>query len=155
MGGIATLPGTLPGPLRSPANLKTRRSSGEITCYAGNNAKGVELNSDIGVEAQLAIQEWRDAQNRAEIDPDSDLTALMPAISRFVGWLCEPETVERRGLRVCALEECVRPDLNSGRSLGQTSAGTSKQNLSKLMTDCRSTFHLRPSAHQAAKGAKV
>jgi hypothetical protein len=104
-------------------------------------------------EENLSLQSWRDSQ--AEIDPDSDLTDLVPVLSRLIGWLCEPETVERRGLRVCALAECVRPDLNGGRSLGQLSAGTSKQNLSKLMTDFRATFHLRPSAHQVVKGVKV
>jgi len=107
--------------------------------------------SDIGVEAQLAMQEWRDLQNRPETDPDSDLTDLVPALSRLLGWLNEGDTCERKGMRFVAMLVCVRPDFIEARSLGQMSP-TSKQNLSKLVVDFRSTFGWRASAHQAAKG---
>src|ERR1700730_1643316 len=104
--------------------------------------------SDIGVEAQLALESWRDATNREEIDPDADLTNLIPALSRLLGWLGEGETCERRGMRVTVLLEVGRPDFNHGKSLGQMSP-TSKQNLSKLMTDFRLTFGWRQCAHPA------
>lgn len=109
------------------------------------------MQSRLTAEDQLALSEWRGAMHQAfDDDPDSDLTDLVPALSRLLGWLSEPETCERRGMRVTAMNECVRPDFNQGRSLGRMSK-TSKQNLSKLMTDFRKTFNLRESAHQAAK----
>lgn len=101
-------------------------------------------------ETQLSLLAWRDTTNREEFDSDADITSLIPAIARLIGWLCEPETCERRGMRVTALAEVVRPDFNGGKSLGRMSK-TSKQNLSKLMTDFRTTFNLRESAHQIAK----
>lgn len=112
------------------------------------------ISEIAGVEERLAMESWRDATNQAEIDPDSDLTALVPALSRLLGWLCEPETCERRGMRLTALVQVVRPDLNGGKSLGQISP-TSKQNISKLMVDFRATFCYRPSAHQVAKNGNV
>lgn len=103
-----------------------------------------------------SLASWQATQNQPEpeSDPDSDISALVPACARLLAWLTQPETCERRGMRVTAMAEVIRPDLNGGRSLGQMS-GTSKQNLSKLMTDFRSTFNIRPSAHQIAKGGKV
>jgi alkylhydroperoxidase family enzyme len=112
-----------------------------------------QMISDIGVEAQMAVEAWRDATNQTDIDPDSNLTDLVPVMGRLLGWLSEPETCERRGMRVTALLECVRPDLNGGRSLAQLSP-TSKQNLSKLCVNFRETFSLHRSAHQIAKVAK-
>ena len=108
------------------------------------------MHNQPSAEIQLSLLAWRDATNQAEFDPDANLADLVPVISRLIGWLCEAETCERRGLRVTALAEVIRPDFNGGKSLGRMSK-TSKQNLSKLMTDFRVTFNLRESAHQAAK----
>jgi hypothetical protein len=102
------------------------------------------------VQDRLAVQEFRDLQNQAEIDPDSDLTDLVPALSRLLGWLNEGERCEQKGMRVVAMLVCVRPDFIQEKSLGQMSP-TSKQNLSKLVVDFRSTFGWRASTHQAAK----
>jgi hypothetical protein len=114
------------------------------------------ISEIAGVEERLAMESWRDVQNRPEneSDPDSDLTDLVPVLSRLLGWLCEPETCERRGMRLTALVQVVRPDLNGGKSLGQLSP-TSKQNFSKLCVDFRETFGFRASAHQVAKNGKV
>jgi len=112
------------------------------------------ISEIAGVEERLAMEEWRDATNQAENDSDSDLSALVPALSRLIAWLCEPETCERRGMRITAMVEVVRPDLNGGKSLAQLSS-TSKQNLSKLCVDFRETFGWRPSAHQVAKNSKI
>jgi hypothetical protein len=112
--------------------------------------EGKVISEIVGVGDRQSMESWRDVQNRPESDPDSDLTDLVPALSRLLGWLCEPENCERRGMRVTALVQVVRPDLNGGRSLGQMSP-TSKQNISKLIVDFRATFCYRPSAHQVAK----
>jgi hypothetical protein len=99
-----------------------------------------------------SLADWEATQNRPEpeSDPDSNLTDLVPAISRLIAWLCEPETCERRGMRITAMVEVVRPDLNHGKSLAQLSP-TSKQNLSKLCVDFRQTFGWQPSSHQIAR----
>jgi hypothetical protein len=51
-----------------------------------------------GVEEKLALEAWRDVQNRPESDPDSDLTALVPPLARLLGWLAEGKSSEQRGM---------------------------------------------------------
>jgi hypothetical protein len=46
------------------------------------------------------MEHWRDLQDRPEFDSDSDLTALVPALARLLGWLAEGKTSEQRGMRV-------------------------------------------------------
>jgi hypothetical protein len=58
-----------------------------------------------------SVEAWREATNREEIDPDSDLTDLIPALSRLIGWLNEGKTCEQAGMRVKAFTFVVRPDL--------------------------------------------
>ena len=36
------------------------------------------ISEIAGVEDRLAMESWRDLQNRPETDPDSDLTDLIP-----------------------------------------------------------------------------
>ena len=103
-----------------------------------------------GVEAQLAVQSWKDAQNQEEIDPDSDITNLVPVLARVLGWLADAKTVERLGLRTAVLLNVVRPDLLPATSLAEMS-GTSRQNVSKLVVSFRATFGLRESINQIAK----
>jgi hypothetical protein len=103
--------------------------------------------SEIGAEAQLAVQAWRDQTKQAEIDPNSRLSDLAPALARLIGWLCEPETCERRGMRITAFAEVVRPDFNGEKSLAALSH-TSKRNLDKLITDFRQTFRTSDSGKE-------
>jgi hypothetical protein len=111
--------------------------------------------SDLeAVEARLAMEAYRDLQNQPECDSDSDLTDLVPALGRLLGWLNEGEKCEQKGMRVVAMLIVVRPDFIQQKSLSEMSP-TSKQNLSKLVVDFRSTFGWRPSAHQIAKNSKV
>jgi hypothetical protein len=101
-----------------------------------------------------SLADWQDSQKRIESDPDSDLSDLVPKVSRLLGWLAEGGTAEQRGDRVTAMLFCIRPDFVEGRSL-KFMSNSSKQNLSKLVVDFRATFGLRQSAHQAAKNSKV
>ena len=101
-------------------------------------------------KGQLDVQAWRDAKNQEEIDPDSDLTELVPALSRVLGWLADAKTIERLGLRTAVLLNVVRPDLLPATSLAEMS-GTSRQNVSKLVVSFRATFGLRESINQIAK----
>jgi hypothetical protein len=98
--------------------------------------------SDIGVEAQMAIQSWRDSE--AEIDRGnySDLT---PALSRLLGWLNDGEQCEQKGLRVVAMIVCVRPDFVDPKSLGRMSR-TSKQSFDALVLDFKATFYVNQTA---------
>lgn len=107
--------------------------------------------SDIGVEAQMAIQEWRDSQ--AEIDP-GDYSALAPALSRVLGWLNDGEQCEQKGMRVVAMLFVVRPDFIEEKSLRRMSR-TSKQSFDALVLDFRMTFTLRPSVNQTMKTTAV
>jgi hypothetical protein len=103
-------------------------------------------------EDRLSLLAWQDARNLEEIDPDSDITNLVPVMGRLLGWLNEGEKCEQKGMRVIAMLVVVRPDFIEAKSLGKMSP-TSKQNLSKLCVDFRATFGWRPSAHQVAKEA--
>jgi hypothetical protein len=103
--------------------------------------------SDIGVEAQMAIQSWRDSQ--AEID-SVDYSDLIPALSRVLGWLNEGDQCEQKGMRVVAMLFVVRPDFIEQRSLGKMSQA-SRQSFDALVLDFRSTFTLRNSVNQAEK----
>jgi len=104
-----------------------------------------------GVTDRLALQSWRDTTNRPEeLDPDSDITDLVPALSRVLGWLSDAKTIERLGLRTAVLISIVRPDLLPETSLSELS-GTSRQNVSKLTVSFRATFGLRESTNQIAK----
>src|ERR1700674_5708386 len=64
-----------------------------------------------------SLIDWQNLQNLPECDPDSDLTALVPACGRLLGWQAEGQTAEQRGDRVTAMLYCVRPDFVEGRSL--------------------------------------
>jgi hypothetical protein len=110
------------------------------------------ISEITGVEDRQAMENWRDLQNwpENENDPDSDLTDLIPALARLLGWLSEAGTIERLGLRTAVLLNTVRPDLLPKLSLAEMS-GTTRQNVSKLTVSFRATFGLRESAHQAAK----
>jgi hypothetical protein len=111
--------------------------------------------SDIDhVQAGIDLQSWRDETKRKEIDPDSDITNLVPALARVLGWLADAGTIERLGLRAAVLLNVVRPDLLPNTSLSEMSA-TSRQNVSKLTVSFRATFGFRDSAHQIAKRSKV
>jgi hypothetical protein len=90
-------------------------------------------------EENLSLQNWRDSQ--VEIDPSSH-SDLVPALSRLLGWLAEPETCERRGMRITALLVVVRPDFIEEKSLGQMSRG-SKRLFDEVVNDFRSTFTFR------------
>ena len=93
---------------------------------------------------------WQAAQNQPEnADPDSDLTDLIPALSRLLAWLSEGKECEQKGMRVVAMLSVVRPDFLHEKSLKYMS-NTSKQNLSKLCVDFRQTFGWRASAQQVA-----
>jgi hypothetical protein len=61
-----------------------------------------------------SLADWQDSQNRIESDPDSDLTDLVPKVSRLLGWLAEGGTAEQRGDRVTAMLFVVRPDFHRG-----------------------------------------
>jgi hypothetical protein len=100
------------------------------------------ISEIAGVEERLAMESWRDVQNQTDIDPDSDLTDLVPALGRLLGWLAEGDTCERRGMRVLAVLVVVRPDFIEEKSLGQMSRG-SKRLFDELVNDFRSTFTLR------------
>jgi hypothetical protein len=150
MTSFTTLAGTHPGPA-TLARQSWYAAKRIVLCCQPDADHAMISSSPLDDQSLSA---WRDTTNRAEIDPDSDLTDLVPVLSRLLGWLCEPETCERRGMRVTALVQVVRPDLNGGRSLGKLSP-TSKQNFSKLVVDFRSTFGFRASAHQIAKNGKV
>jgi len=103
------------------------------------------------VEARLAVQAWRDAQNRPENDDsDSDITNLVPSLARLLVWLSDATTVERIGMRTMVLIHIVRPDLLPATSIAELS-GTSRQNISKLTVSFRATFGLRESTNQVAK----
>jgi hypothetical protein len=107
--------------------------------------------SDIDyVQVGIDLQSWRDATNREEIDPDSDISELVPALARVLGWLADGKTIERLGLRTAVLINIVRPDLLPPTSLAEMSA-TSRQNVSKLTVSFRATFGLRESTQQIAK----
>lgn len=110
------------------------------------------ISEIAGVEERLAMEEWRDLQNRAENenDPDSDISNLVPVLSRLLGWLSAATTIERLGLRTAVLLNIVRPDLLPNTSLSEMSS-TSRQNVSKLTVSFRATFGFRESAHQLAK----
>jgi hypothetical protein len=97
--------------------------------------------SDIGVEAQLALQNYRDAMNQEE-NPDSNLADLVPVLNRLLGWLAEGEKCEQKGMRVVALLICVRPDFIEAKNLGQMSRGSNRL-FDELVNDFRSTFTLR------------
>ena len=86
------------------------------------------ISEIAGVEERLAMEEWRDLQNRPENenDPDSDLTELVPALSRLLGWLSEAATIERLGLRTAVLLNIVRPDLLPKTSLAEMSGTIGK-----------------------------
>ena len=109
-----------------------------------------------GVENRLAVQEWRDLQNQPENenDSDSDLTDLVPALSRLFGWLSQADTIQRLGLRTGVMLNVIRPDLLPETSLAEMS-GTTRQNVSKLTVSFRATFGLRESANQITKRSKV
>jgi hypothetical protein len=110
------------------------------------------ISEIAGVENRLAVQEWRDLQNQPEneSDPDSDITDLVPALSRVLGWLADASTIERLGLRTAVLLNVIRPDLLPEISLAEMS-GTTRQNVSKLVVSFRETFGLRESINQRAK----
>jgi hypothetical protein len=112
--------------------------------------EGEMISEIVGVEERLAMETWRDVQNRPESDSDSDLSDLVPKVSRLLGWLSEATTIERMGLRTAVLLYCTRPDLLETSSLEQMSA-TSRQNVSKLVVSFRATFNLRPAINQIAK----
>jgi hypothetical protein len=106
------------------------------------------ISVELAWEAR-SLADWQDSQN-LESDPDSDLSDLIPKVSRLLGWLAEGRTAEQRGDRVTAMLFVVRPDFIEGRSLKFMSS-SSKQNLSKLIVDFRATFGWRESAHQIAR----
>lgn len=97
------------------------------------------------VEARLAMEIWRDSQ--AEIDPDSDLTDMIPAMSRFLGWLNQGEDCEQKGMRVVAMLVVVRPDFIETKSL-RLMSWASKRIFDDLVNDFRLNFVVRGSAHQ-------
>jgi hypothetical protein len=106
-------------------------------------------------EDQIALREWKGQMHQAIADdPDSDITDLVPALARLLGWLSEGEKCEQKGMRVVAMLYVVRPDFLKEKSLGRMSA-TSKENLSKLVVDFRLTFGWRESGHQAAKRSQL
>lgn len=120
-------------------------------CYAGRHGESAMI-SDVSVEGQLAIQAWRDATNKDEIDPDSDLANLAPPLGRLLGWLSEGKTCEQAGLRVKAILFVVRPDFLERQSLGRMSK-TSKRILNDLVVDFKGTF-VWQSAHQTNGNAR-
>jgi hypothetical protein len=113
-------------------------------------SKGEMISEIDHVQSQLDVQSWRDATNREEIDPDSDLTDLAVVLSRVFGWLADGKTLDRIGLRTAVLINLTRPDLLPATSLAEMS-GTSRQNVSKLTVSFRATFGLRESTKQIAK----
>jgi hypothetical protein len=105
--------------------------------------------SDFWDSASLA--NWQDSQRRLEPDSETtDITDLADRLTRVLAWLAEAETIERLGMRTAILLYCVRPDFLPEQSLRLIS-GTTKQNLSKMVTDFKGTFSLRPSVNQVAK----
>ena len=89
------------------------------------------------------MESWRDLQHRPnENGSDSDITDLVPALSRLLGWLSEAGTIDRLGLRTAVLLNIVRSDLLPNVSLAEMS-GTTRQNVSKLTVSFRATFGLR------------
>jgi hypothetical protein len=112
---------------------------------------GAGVEAVKGITDREALQTWRDTTNRPdELDPDSDITDLVPALSRVLGWLSDAKTIERLGLRTAVLLSVVRPDLLPETSLAELS-GTTRQNVSKLVVAFRATFGLRESTNQVAK----
>jgi hypothetical protein len=74
-----------------------------------------------------SLADWKAMQNQAENDPDSNLTDLIPALGRLLGWLNEGEKCEQKDMRVVAMPVCVRPDFIQEKSPVQMSP-TSIQN---------------------------
>jgi hypothetical protein len=106
--------------------------------------------SDLSWDAR-SLSDWQDSQNRPEPNFEAvDITDLADKLNRVLAWLAEADTAERMGMRTAILLYCVRPDFLPETSLRLMSQ-TSKQNLSKLVTDFKGTFNLRPSVNQAAK----
>ena len=105
------------------------------------------VNEIDSVQSGIDLQNWKDAENRPEADPDSRLTNLVPALSRVLGWLNDGKSCEQAGMRVKAMLFVVRPDFLDGRSLGRLSP-TSKRILDDLVADFQATFVVKSDGEQ-------